>query len=88
MQIRLNRKVAMITGGSMGMGRAMALKLATAERMSQSWREARAPEEDSPARSPRLRGRCRAYPADVSEPGEMIASCGGMRGSRGSLEHA
>jgi 3-oxoacyl-[acyl-carrier protein] reductase len=71
MQIRLDGRVALITGGSMGMGKAMALKFATAGADVAIVARRPDPLAEAVREITAAGGRCRAYPADVSQPGEI-----------------
>jgi 3-oxoacyl-[acyl-carrier protein] reductase len=82
MEIRLDRRVAVITGGSLGMGKAMAQKFAAAG--AEVAIVARRPEPLAAAvrEITAAGGRCRAYPADVSKAEEVnrvyAAICGDL----------
>jgi 3-oxoacyl-[acyl-carrier protein] reductase len=82
MEIRLDGRVAVITGGSLGMGKAMAQKFAAAG--AEVAIVARRPEPLAAAvrEITAAGGRCRAYPADVSKAEEVnrvyAAICGDL----------
>src|SRR5437763_2730956 len=71
MDIRLDGKVALITGGSMGMGKAMAQKFAASG--AEVAIVARRPEPLAEAAREMVAagGRCRPYAGDVSRPDEV-----------------
>jgi 3-oxoacyl-[acyl-carrier protein] reductase len=72
MEIRLDGKVALITGGSMGMGKAMAQKFAASG--AEIAIVARRPEPLAEAAREIVSagGKCRAYPGDVSNANEIV----------------
>jgi 3-oxoacyl-[acyl-carrier protein] reductase len=71
MQIRLDGRVALITGGSTGLGKAMAQKLAAAGADVAIVARRPGPLAEAVREITAAGGRCRAYPGDVSKVGEI-----------------
>jgi 3-oxoacyl-[acyl-carrier protein] reductase len=71
MQIRLDGRVALITGGSMGMGKAMAQKFAASGAAVAIVARRPEPLAEAVREITAAGGRCHAYPADVSKPEEV-----------------
>jgi 3-oxoacyl-[acyl-carrier protein] reductase len=86
MQITLEGKVALITGGSMGMGKAMAQKFALAG--AEVAIVARRPEPLAEAvrEITAAGGRCRAYPGDVSKADEISRVFAAISGDLGRVD--
>lgn len=71
MQIRLDGRVALITGGSMGMGKAMAQKFAAAGADVAIVARRPEPLAEAVRQITAAGGRCHAYPGDVSKAEEV-----------------
>src|ERR1700683_5418335 len=71
MQIRLDGRVALITGGSLGMGKAMAQKFATAGADVAIVARRPEPLADAVREITAAGGRCHAYPGDISKAEEI-----------------
>ena len=86
MEIRLDGRVALITGGSMGMGKAMAQKFASAG--AQVAIVARRPEPLAEVAREIIAagGRCGAYPGDVSRADEVSRLFSAINGDLGRID--
>ena len=86
MEIRLDDKVALITGGSMGMGKAMAQKFAASG--AEVAIVARRPEPLAEAAREIVGagGRCRAYPGDVSKADDIVRLFSAIEGDLGQVD--